>query len=343
MKHHAIARMLSGVLTLIAAVACVLRLLPEDMQAYLGIAVVLAYSPWVAVIAIIGCVLACIGRRWVVAFAAIVCIAAQVYWQTPFFHSNDSQALSQKARDAVAQPLRNTQDAVMRVMTLDANDGHADATAIVDTVRDQHVELLALQHTTPALVDALNTAGIDHELPYSIHAASRNGSGSGIWAAAPLSIPADSQINSTSSKMPAGTVQACDRQLRFVSVTTEPMTWSDWQHMQAWHDSLMQLAALRTNTDHQFVLLGDFNATNDHGAFREILGTRFHDAAIVSGHGFAFTWPANIRVIPALNAPDHILVEEGVRVGQVQTVRIPQASHKALLATLDCSNMVQAQ
>ena len=39
-------------------------------------------------------------------------------------------------------------------MTCNVYKGHADAAAIVNAVRDNHVEVLALQETTPGLPQA---------------------------------------------------------------------------------------------------------------------------------------------------------------------------------------------
>ena len=50
-------------------------------------------------------------------------------------------------------------------MTCNVYKGRADAREIVDLVRSEHVEVLALQETTDAFVDDLNRAGIASYLP----------------------------------------------------------------------------------------------------------------------------------------------------------------------------------
>ena len=50
---------------------------------------------------------------------------------------------------------------------LNVYKGQADPQAIVELVRDQRVEVLALQETTEDFVKKLNEAGIEHYLPYA--------------------------------------------------------------------------------------------------------------------------------------------------------------------------------
>ena len=52
-------------------------------------------------------------------------------------------------------------------MTFNVYKGQADPQAIVELVRDQRVEVLALQETTEDFVKKLNEAGIEHYLPYA--------------------------------------------------------------------------------------------------------------------------------------------------------------------------------
>ena len=91
----------------------------------------------------------------------------------------------------------------------------------------------------------------------------------------------------------------------------------------------------RADEGTRYVFMGDFNATMDHASMREFLGTRFHDAAYGSGHGFAFTAPANLFAVPTLTAADHVVVDSDMTAGQVQAKRVSGSDHAALLATID--------
>ena len=256
-------------------------------------------------------------------------LGLNVYWQYPFFFPTNS--LSQDAQNAVAAAEAHTADAYARVMTFNVYKGQADAQSIVNLVRDQRVEVLALQETTDDFVKQLTEAGIEHYLPYA-HVSSSDGVyGNGLWSAAPLKDVVDDEVNSSASFMPSGTVDMGGNQIRFVSVhTTAPVPgyWGQWKR------SLDELGLMRSHTDARYIFMGDFNATYDHTPFREFLGNRFVDAAHQSGHGFTFSWPTNRSYLPTFAGIDHVVLDTGMTAGQCQIAKIAGSDHAALLATI---------
>ena len=66
-----------------------------------------------------------------------------------------------------AGSLPNASDQYARVMTFNTKEGEADAVQIVETVKAEHVEVLAMQEVTWDLINRLKTAGIASYLPYS--------------------------------------------------------------------------------------------------------------------------------------------------------------------------------
>ena len=202
---------------------------------------------------------------------------------------------------------------------------------IVDLVRSEHVEVLALQETTDAFVDDLNRAGIASYLPYAQVSSSDGVYGNGLWSASPLDDPSDDDVDSSASFMPGGTVSfnGGATQVRFVSVHTTSPTNDYWQQ---WKRSLDELAKLRFDTSRRYVFMGDFNATYDHTPFRNILGNRFSDASRQAGEGLKFSWPANVDYVPSFAGIDHIVLDSGMQAGQVRTVKVDGSDHKALLA-----------
>lgn len=331
-KHPVLAA-LAAILAIVALLGCAARLLPEDMQSLPYVPYVIALSPWFALVALIAFVLACISRRWFTAVVACACIALQVWWQLPYFRNG--HPISGAAMSAVAQVKPSTDDAYARVMTCNVYKGQANAQDIVDAVRDQRVEVLALQETTEPFLKELANAGIYDYLPHSTIAnANHKYYSNALFSSSPLESPADAEFESSASDMPAGTVLFDHGRLpvRFVSVHTTSPSTSTWD---LWRRSLDEMDVLRSRTDAHYVLMGDFNATTDHAPFRRLLGERFQDASVASGHGLVFTWPANMRFVPAGAGIDHIVTERGVRVGQIKTIHIPGSDHDALLATLE--------
>ena len=255
----------------------------------------------------------------------------QVWWQYPFFYNETK--LPRAAIAAVSGASANTQDDYARLMTCNVFKGRADAQEIVDVVRSERVEVLALQETTDAFVDELNKAGIGDLLPYAQVASSDGVYGNGLWSASPLVDPADDDVDSSASFMPGATVAFNDgqTQIRFVSVHTTSPTDGYWQQ---WKRSLDELGRLRYDTSRRYVFMGDFNATDDHAPFRNFLGTRFTDAAKQAAGGLVFTWPANIDYVPTFAGIDHIVLDSGMLAGRVKSLKIDGSDHKALLATV---------
>ncbi len=305
--RNVICGFLAGILSIAALLGTVSHILPAEIQAW----------PYVPII--------------VSVLLAIAAIALQVWWQYPFFYNETK--LPRAAIAAVSGASANTQDDYARLMTCNVFKGRADAQEIVDVVRSERVEVLALQETTDAFVDELNKAGIGDLLPYAQVASSDGVYGNGLWSASPLGDPADDDVDSSASFMPGATVAFNDgqTQIRFVSVHTTSPTDGYWQQ---WKRSLDELGRLRYDTSRRYVFMGDFNATDDHTPFRNFLGTRFTDAAKQAAGGLVFTWPANIDYVPTFAGIDHIVLDSGMLAGRVKSLKIDGSDHKALLATV---------
>ena len=207
------------------------------------------------------------------------------------------------------QVLETSSAAQIRVMTCNVYKGAASAQSIVNAVREQHVQVLALQETTVDFVEELEAAGIDELLPHSERSSSDGVYGNGVWSAHPLADVATDDIGSSASAMPAGTV-SIEREdgsiarVRLVSVHTcspGPGYWDLWRR------SIEEIGVVRervaTDNGLGYVLLGDFNATYDHAPFREMLGegeaggASLHDAAREAGQGIVATWPSGAPTV----------------------------------------------
>ena len=179
-------------------------MLPEDLQALPYIPVIVSATPWFVILAVLALILSVISRRWIAMLMALACIGLQVWWQWPFFSA--STKLPAAVDAAMASTRADTGDMIARVMTFNVYKGHADAKAIVDIVRDQRVEVLALQETTNDFIKKLDEAGIHSYLPYSQVSSSDGVYGNGIWSATELGRPVDDEVGSSASFMPGGTV-----------------------------------------------------------------------------------------------------------------------------------------
>ncbi|WP_371102391.1 endonuclease/exonuclease/phosphatase family protein, partial [Streptomyces sp. PU_AKi4] len=81
------------------------------------------------------------------------------------------------------------------------------------------------------------------------------------------------------------------------------------------------------------VLAGDFNASQDHAAFRRILDTGLRDAARLAGSDRTPTWPS--RTTPAFGTQiDHVLVSEEFAAREARFLTLPDTDHRALVVDL---------
>ncbi|OIJ84757.1 endonuclease/exonuclease/phosphatase family protein [Streptomyces colonosanans] len=95
-----------------------------------------------------------------------------------------------------------------------------------------------------------------------------------------------------------------------------------------------ELGALRTYAaaggDAPTVIAGDFNASQDHAAFRRILDTGLRDSARLADGTRTPSWPA--RAIPPLGVQiDHVLVSRDFSVNSARFLDIAATDHRALI------------
>lgn len=315
----------------------VLRMMPNGLDGKRYIPLIVAFVPWMAVLSAAILLISLISRRRVLAVISVLCLVMQLVWHAGFLYPRVS--LSSAARTAVTAATVSVDDRYARLMTLNTRNGQADAAQIVQTVREQHVEVLALQELNSSMISRLNEAGIRELLPYSVVASassSDNGGVNGLWSAAPMSERTGDLIPIEASSIPAASIDFDGTVIRFGSV--HPFSPRP-SNQGLWDRGLGSISQLRED-DHTFVLMGDFNATWDHASFRYLLGGRFVDAGENAGEWFHMTYPANKKLFSVIPVPaaveiDHIVHDRGVVVGDLDAVTVSGSDHKALLGTLE--------
>ena len=333
---------------LVIAVFCAFRMLPlEDASGRL-IPEIVSIVPWLILPAAIILIPAVLWRRYALAILSGVSLALLVWWHAGYLVPSGS--LSQDAQGAgSAEAEAIPYDTHMRIMTLNVYNGHADAAQMVACVRDNNIELLALQEVTWDFLDELAEQGIYDYLPYAAYSEQGewdNGGMNCLFSLTPLYDVSGDLLPTELSAMCAGTVEVGDRYLRFVSChPSSPHLGGEKQ----WNAGLSTIGEL-SEYDHTYVIMGDFNSTWNHARFRALLGSTFVDAGQQAGEGFHMTWPADYEIatgldlpnrvnrnLPALIEIDHIVytADADVFVGDLKTVKISGTDHMALIATLE--------
>ena len=330
---------------LVIAALCAARLLPLDLSAGPIIPEAVSFIPWLIVPAIVIFVLSLLWARHVLVIFIGMFLALLVWWHAGYFIP--SGGLSEAA-EGVGQATAFTGDNVLRVMTLNTLNGHADAAEGVACVRQNNVEVLALQEVSWSFLDELAAAGIYDVLPYHVESEAGqwdNGGLNCIFSMHPMEMVDSNLVPMELSAVSAGTIQVGSRSVRFVSCHPgSPHLGGEG----LWEEGLSSLGTLSAYAN-SYVIMGDFNATINHARFRELLGTTFVDASEQAGEGFHMTWPsasvtAGIRLpfigsVPALIEIDHIVysANSGLFVGDLRCVQISGTDHLALIGTLEVS------
>jgi endonuclease/exonuclease/phosphatase (EEP) superfamily protein YafD len=85
--------------------------------------------------------------------------------------------------------------------------------------------------------------------------------------------------------------------------------------------------------DSSTILAGDFNASQDHAAFRRILDTGLRDSARLAGSPRTPSWPE--RTTPTLGAQiDHVLVSPDFSANAATFLDIAGSDHRALVVDI---------
>ncbi|HWM39207.1 MAG TPA: endonuclease/exonuclease/phosphatase family protein, partial [Streptomyces sp.] len=100
----------------------------------------------------------------------------------------------------------------------------------------------------------------------------------------------------------------------------------------SWREELDRLRAYSTSRDGTpTVIAGDFNASQDHAAFRDVLHTGLNDAARLTGQSRTPTWPNN-KARPMGAQIDHVLVSDPLTAVEARFLELPDSDHLAVLA-----------
>ena len=303
----------------VAAVSAV-RAVPAEWPV-LGVQLV-AFTPWLAVPAVAALGLAFLGKsRWQQVLAAFL-VVCQAFWLFPVDVRGPSA-------EAAGRPVS------LVAMSINAELGGADAAGIVDLVREQHVEVLAVEEFTPQLSSRLTAAGLEALLPHRVARARDGAGGTAIFSSLPLK--AVGVLPDTQFTMPVASVELADGSgaaLRVVAVhTLAPVGGAVAQ----WRRDLAVVGRADTGSG-PLLLAGDFNATYDHREFRTLLagqggGRSLVDVAASVGSRLVPTWPMRGYRLPGITL-DHLVTTRDITGSGYSVHPLAGTDHAAVVATL---------
>lgn len=218
------------------------------------------------------------------------------------------------------------------VMSANLEFGRADPKALVTAVRDQGVDVLLLIEITPAAVDRLRSAGLDSLLPESVGRSRTDAGGTVVRSRIPLTLlgPDTDHVSAQGFDEPVVSIHRPGGDVLLHAVHVLPPSlygsadWrSDLADLQAWRQ--------RQPAGQPLLMMGDFNSSQSHPAFRAVAET-MTDAHRQAGLGWVRTWPVGSRVPPFIQL-DHVLIR-GPQVVDAGTVTIADTDHRAIWARL---------
>jgi endonuclease/exonuclease/phosphatase (EEP) superfamily protein YafD len=278
----------------------------------------IAFTPYAALVAALGVPLLTWRKKWpelaVTAVSAAVLATCVIPRIVP-----DGDALAGATGPA------------LRVASANLLVGGADPARILAVVREQRVDVLAVQEMTPEWLAAADAAGLGTELPQRFVAPASLAEGSAIFSRLPLS-------DGGSKLMALGWFQQVHAVITVdgVPLTIEsahPASPYNADVTPVWRTSLRKEPPA-TPQGPLRVLIGDFNSTLDHGLLRDIIDSGYRDAASAVGKGLVGTWgPYNGDPVPPVTI-DHVLADRRIGVRSFTAVTIPGSDHRMIVATL---------
>jgi endonuclease/exonuclease/phosphatase (EEP) superfamily protein YafD len=287
----------------------------EIVFALLNTVSLFIYLPaWIVAIA------AGIGRRYVLAGAALLVVVAQLFFVLPEF--------------TAAQPAPAWAATAPSVRLLDGNVYFENATKMsgyASQIRSYRPQLVTMEEATPVAVDNLKSSGALADLPYTFEvsrwdsrafliASKYRLSGSHIvyFDGVPL-------IVETTIQLPSGP------QPLWVVHSAAPVHDS----FVAWQNDIAFVAkSVKARGPQRLLLVGDFNSTWGNKGFRSILGEGMTDGAAARGRALEMTWSQLHHPLPPLVRIDHVLTGPGVAVTTIRTGPGVGSDHRDVMATV---------
>lgn len=296
---------------LFAGVSTVVGCRTADTDGITPVPQLLAFLPWLLVPTAAGLLFTLLARWWTGAVWGVVLLGLLAWFIEPYG----------KTGDPAGRPV-----AELRVLTSNVEFGQATG-ALIDTVRREEPDVVFVQECEYRCDAALKRALADSH-PHRQAVEGGGSEGSVILSRFPLE--ATDGVPGTMG-MPGAVADVDGHSVRLQLAHPMPPLP---EQVRLWQRELGGLrAAAAAAGDVPTVLAGDFNASQDHAAFRRILDTGLRDAARLDGADRTPTWPS--RTAPAFGTQiDHVLVSEEFAAAGARFLALPDTDHHAVLVDL---------
>jgi endonuclease/exonuclease/phosphatase family metal-dependent hydrolase len=227
----------------------------------------------------------------------------------------------------IPRPQPTASGPVLRVLTVNLFHGRGDAETVVALACQVEADVLFLQELTADVVTRLKQAGLADLMPHTRLELRRGSGGSGIYSRFPLGegravAPVRAAQPTALLELPSGD----EVELICVHLSAPALRRDGAVRWRA------ELAVLPPPGRLPMVVAGDFNATIDHAAFRDVLRLGYADAARQAGKALTPTWGPWEK--GAMLTLDHVLVDRSCAVLACSVHAIPGSDHRAVYAVI---------
>ncbi|MFD5357946.1 endonuclease/exonuclease/phosphatase family protein [Streptomyces tendae] len=306
---------------LFAAVSAVVGCRVADTDGVTPVPQLLAFLPWLLVPTGAGLLLTLLARWWTGAVWGVALLGLLAWFIEPYG----------KSVEPTGPPV-----AEVRVLTSNVEFGQG-TDALIATVRREKPDLIFVQECD-STCDAALRRDLAADYPHRRAAEGDGSKGSVILSAFPLrAAPA---VPGTMG-MPGAVADVRGHPVRLQLAHPMPPLADRVGRWREELDALRDAAATAVTGDSDgdgdgrppVVLAGDFNASQDHAAFRRILDTGLRDAARLAGEDRTPSWPA--RTLPVFGVQiDHVLVSEDFAARDARFLDLAGTDHRALVVDL---------
>ena len=304
---------------LLAGVSTVVGCRIADTDGITPVPQLLAFLPWLLAPTTVALLFAALTRWRLGLVWSLAVLAALAWYIEPY--------------GKTSQP-KGAPVAELRVLTSNVEFGQA-TDELIDAIREQRPDLVFVQECEYGCEEKLeqafgkgNSKGDNGSYPYRQAVEGAGSDGSVILSRHPLKPAAG--IPATMG-MPGATADVNGHEIRLQLAHPMPPLPTE---LSTWREELSDLRDYAaTNRTRPTLLAGDFNASQDHAAFRRILDAGFTDAARLTGDARTPSWPA--RTAPPLGAQiDHVLVSRDFAANRARFLDLGNTDHRTLVVDL---------
>lgn len=273
----------------------------------------IAFTPYVAASTVIPLVAVLVMRRWRAAVLAGVTAVVLAWCVLPrWIPDGDAGA--------------GAHGPVLKVMSANLLAGGASTDELARLVRENGVDILAVQELTPGFVE--RAKGLGELMPHQVLYPKPGVGGSGLYSRHPLR---NGEFRLNPKRFGQARAEVVQYGLWVESV--HPVAPVESASIDGWVGSFANQHAATPDGPMQ-VLAGDFNATLDHSVLRSLISTGYRDAADVVGKGFVGTWgPYDGDRIPPVTL-DRVLADKRIGVADIKVFDLDGSDHRPVIATL---------